>query len=133
MLAAKDRVVLISGANRGIGLALANNLHAKGYRLSLGVRDATAMAKHVAAMDPARVHVAAYEAKDWASHEAWVAAAVARFGRIDALVNNAGIGVSMTIRTANEQALDDMWAVNCKAPINMIRCALPHLEASGSG
>jgi NAD(P)-dependent dehydrogenase (short-subunit alcohol dehydrogenase family) len=39
----------------------------------------------------------------------------------------------MTLRTVNEAALDEIWAVNCKAPVNMIHCALPHLEASGSG
>ena len=133
MLAAKDRVVLISGANRGIGLALANNLYAKGYSLSFGVRDATAIARHVAAMDPARFHVAPYDAKDWSSHKAWVDAAVERYGRIDVLINNAGISPKMTLRDVDESALDEIWAVNCKAPVNMIHCALPHLEASGSG
>jgi NAD(P)-dependent dehydrogenase (short-subunit alcohol dehydrogenase family) len=49
------------------------------------------------------------------------------------LVNNAGISFGMTIRNATEHQLDEIWAVNCKAPLNMIRCALPHLEASGHG
>ena len=49
------------------------------------------------------------------------------------LINNAGMGSDVTLRDASEAALDDIWAVNCKAPLNMIRCALPHLEASGSG
>ena len=133
MLETTGRVVLISGANRGIGLALTQNLYAKGYSLSLGVRDAPSLAKLTARMDPARIHTARYDAKDWSTHAAWVAAAVERFGRIDVLINNAGAGVSMTLRTANEAALDEIWAVNCKAPVNMIHCALPHLEASGSG
>src|SRR6185503_17936454 len=111
MLDPKGRVVLISGANRGIGLALTQNLYAKGYSLSLGVRDAASLARVTADMDPARIHVARYDAKDWSTHAAWVAAAVERFGRIDVLINNAGIGVTMTLRTASEAALDEIWAV----------------------
>ena len=133
MIDPTGRVILLSGANRGIGLALAQVLYAKGYSLSLGVRNVGSLSATVADMDPARVHTAKYDASDWQSHEAWVRSAVARFGRIDVLVNNAGIGTGMSIRNANEAEIDAMWAVNCKAPLNMIRCALPHLEASGAG
>ena len=79
------------------------------------------------------MHGARYDATDWASHDAWVKAAIERYGRIDVLINNAGISRNMTIRNADEATLDEIWAVNCKAPLNMIRCALPHLEASGTG
>ncbi len=133
MLAPDGRVVMISGANRGIGLALANVLYAKGYTLSLGARDPDGLAAATAAMDPARILRARYDAADWAVQAAWVDATVARFGRIDALINNAGISVDVTLRDADEPALDAIWAVNCKAPLNMIRCALPHLEAGGAG
>ena len=127
------RVVLISGANRGIGLALTGVLYAKGYTLSLGARDLASLSRLAASMDPARVHTGRYDARDWQSHAAWVDAVMQRFGRLDVLINNAGISMNMTIRNAEESALDEIWAVNCKAPLNMIRCALPHLEASGSG
>jgi NADP-dependent 3-hydroxy acid dehydrogenase YdfG len=133
MLAPTGRVVLISGANRGIGLALAQVLYAKGYTLSLGARSPPSLVRATAIMDPERIHLAAYDANDWAGQAAWVAAAKDRFGRIDVLINNAGMNSKMTIRNASEAALDEIWAVNCKAPLNMIRCALPHLEASGSG
>jgi NADP-dependent 3-hydroxy acid dehydrogenase YdfG len=133
MLAPTGRVVLISGANRGIGLALAQVLYAKGYTLSLGARDVSSLTRSTAAMDPARVHRVRYDAGDWQGQAAWVAAATDRFGRIDVLINNAGMSSAMTLREASEAALDEIWAVNCKAPLNMIRCALPHLEASGNG
>jgi NAD(P)-dependent dehydrogenase (short-subunit alcohol dehydrogenase family) len=129
----EGRVFLVSGANRGIGLAIAEELYARGCRLSLGVRDASSLATFVATREPARVQVAAFDAESWASQAAWVDSAVARFGRIDGLINNAGISLGMTLRDADEAALDRIWAVNCKAPLNMIRCALPHLEASGQG
>jgi NADP-dependent 3-hydroxy acid dehydrogenase YdfG len=133
MIDPKGRVALISGANRGIGLALAQVLYAKGYTLSLGARDLASLSRVTAPMDAARVHAHRYDAGDWPGQAAWVAAAMQRFGRIDVLINNAGIGSGMTIRDADEAELDLIWAVNCKAPLNMIRCALPHLEASGSG
>ena len=133
MIDPKDRVVLISGASRGIGRAVAQTLHAKGYTLSLGARDPSTLAVVTANMDLARVHTARYDAAEWSCHDEWIDGAIARFGRIDALVNNAGISRDITLRTATEAALDEVWAINCKAPLNMIRCALPHLEASGAG
>lgn len=133
MLTHEGRVVLVSGASRGIGKAVAEKLHADGYNLSLGGRDLKLLAALSSGWDPARVHLARYDASDWSSHAAWVEGAVARYGRIDALVNNAGMNSFMTIRDAEEAVLDEVWAVNVKAPLNMIKCALPHLEASGSG
>jgi NAD(P)-dependent dehydrogenase (short-subunit alcohol dehydrogenase family) len=115
MLDLTDRVFLISGANRGIGLAVAEVLYTRGCRLSLGVRDPKSLDGFIAARDAARIHVARYDAENWNSHAAWVETAASTFGRIDGLVNNAGIGVTMTIRDADEAALDRIWAVNCKA------------------
>ena len=133
MLDPHGRVILISGATRGIGLAIARTLHAKGYTLSLGARDPSALTTVIADMDPTRVMTARYDAADWSSHEKWVEQTVERLGRIDGLVNNAGVSIPVSIRTADEKDLDELWAINCKAPLSMIRCALPHLEASGSG
>jgi NAD(P)-dependent dehydrogenase (short-subunit alcohol dehydrogenase family) len=133
MLDLKDRVFLVSGANRGIGLAIAEALYARGARLSLGVRDAKSLAAFVASRNAGRIHAARYDAEDWLTHESWVSAAADCFGRIDGLINNAGISLAMSIREADEKALDRIWAVNCKAPLSMIRCALPHLEATGEG
>lgn len=133
MLSPDQRVILVSGASRGIGKSVAERLHADGYSLSLGGRDPKALAAMVEGWDQARVHVAAYEGGDWTTHRAWVDAAAARYGRIDGLVNNAGMNSSMTIRDAEEAILDEVWAVNVKAPLNMIKCALPYLEASGAG
>ena len=58
---------------------------------------------------------------------------MARFGRIDGLVNNAGMVVRVRIEDERDAELDRMWAVNVKAPLSMIRTALPHLRRSGAG
>jgi NAD(P)-dependent dehydrogenase (short-subunit alcohol dehydrogenase family) len=133
MLDLTDSVFMISGANRGIGLTCAEVLYDRGCRLSLGVRDARSLDGFLAARDAARVHVGHYRAEDWSSHARWVEETAIRFGRIDGLINNAGISSTITLRDADEASLDQVWAVNCKAPLNMIRCALPHLEATGRG
>jgi NAD(P)-dependent dehydrogenase (short-subunit alcohol dehydrogenase family) len=59
---------------------------------------------------------------------AWVEATAARFGRIDGLVNNAGILHPLDLRSGDESLLDEMWAVNVRAPFRLIRLALPHRE-----
>ncbi|MCK6449275.1 MAG: SDR family NAD(P)-dependent oxidoreductase [Alphaproteobacteria bacterium] len=133
MLDPKGRVVMVSGANRGIGLAIARSLHDKGYTLSLGARDQAALERATAGFDAGRVLRCAYDAAKPPTNEAWVAATVDRFGRIDAVVNNAGIAPLVKIEDADESKLDQLWAINVKAPLRMIRLALPHLRRSGSG
>ena len=128
MLAPEGRVIMISGANRGIGRAIALCLLDKGYSLSLGARDAAAIV-----IDGKAVMSHRYDATDAASNEAWVAATVARFGRIDGLVNNAGVALDAAIEDADEIAYDRMWEINVKGPLRMTRLALPHLRACGSG
>ena len=72
MLSPESRVVMVSGANRGIGLAVARCLHAKGYRLSLGGRDAEKIEAALGGLDPSRVINVAFDARDRASCAAWV-------------------------------------------------------------
>ena len=79
-----SRVAMISGASRGIGAAIAERLGATGWTLSLGMRSPKPVGD-------ALVH--AYEAGSRDAEAEWVAATLARFGRIDALVCNAGISV----------------------------------------
>ena len=132
MLSPEGRVVLISGANRGIGQAIARCLHDKGYGLSLGARDVAALEEACTGYDADRLQVQAYDALDPGSDAAWVEAALARFGRIDALVNNAGIVTPARIED-DDAAFDRLWAVNVKAPLRMIRLCLPALRGAGSG
>ncbi|MCH7929025.1 MAG: SDR family NAD(P)-dependent oxidoreductase [Proteobacteria bacterium] len=133
MLSPQGRVIMVSGANRGIGLAVARCLHGKGYGLSLGGRDTEALEAAVADLGAERLMTHRYDALDRASSEAWVAATVARFGRIDGLVNNAGIVLHLTVEDDDEEAFDRLWAVNVKGPLRMIRLALPYLKESGEG
>jgi NADP-dependent 3-hydroxy acid dehydrogenase YdfG len=133
MLSPEGRVVMVSGANRGIGLAVAHCLHAKGYRLSLGGRDVAKLTTALDGFDTSRIIAVAFDARDRASCEAWVERTVSHFGRIDGLVNNAGIALTAGIEDDDEAAYDAMWEVNVKGPLRLIRLALPYLRRSGSG
>lgn len=133
MLSPEGRVVMVSGANRGIGLAVARCLHAKGYRLSLGARDAAKLDAALGGLDRSRVLTANFDARDRASCETWVERTAGHFGRIDGLVNNAGIALGVGIDDDDEAAYDAMWEVNVKGPLRLIRLAMPHLRRSGSG
>ncbi|NTE53782.1 SDR family NAD(P)-dependent oxidoreductase [Agrobacterium tumefaciens] len=126
------RVALVTGAGRGIGLAIARELAEHGYRLSLGARDTAALE---AAFGPegGQFHYAHFDAYEPANAQAWVNGAVARFGRIDALINNAGLGERVSLMDDNDEALDRLFAVNVKAPLRMTRLCLPHLEQTGTG
>lgn len=128
MLDPAGRVAMVSGASRGIGRAIAERLRARGFRISAGVRDPKSVA-------PAEdVLVQRYDATRAEDAPAWVEATMARFGRIDALVNAAGISSPrVRLDEPDETSLDGMLLVNVKGPLRLIRAALPHLKAGGEG
>ncbi|MBW4708396.1 SDR family NAD(P)-dependent oxidoreductase [Roseobacter sp. YSTF-M11] len=124
-------IAMVSGAGRGLGAAIADRLLTDGWSLSLGLRDTTQAARFD--VDADRLLVSPFDATDPASADAWVQATASRFGRIDALVNNAGILRMVDFEQGSEDDLDALWAINVKAPFRLIRAALPHLKASGTG
>lgn len=133
MLDPAGRVVMVSGANRGIGAAVARQLYDSGYSLSLGARRPDELQAFLDGRDESRITVCRYDAEDRATHSAWTDETISRFGRLDGLVNNAGIAIRYRVEDDDEEVLDRLWAVNVKAPMSMIRLALPHLRKAGSG
>ncbi len=121
---------MISGANRGIGAAIATTLAETGWTLSLGVRSPAEMGQPPGRDDTL---VQGYDARDRDSQKAWVAATVERFGRIDAVVANAGILIPKSVIEAEDHEIDDLYEVNVKAPMRLVRAAWPWLTATGRG
>jgi len=118
---------MISGAARGIGRAVLQRLLDAGCVVSAGVRNAAALPSH------ANLSAHPYDAGKPGSAEAWVSGTMQRHGRIDALVNAAGINPRGTLLDGDETAFDASWTVNAKGPMRVIRSAWPHLVASGTG
>jgi len=121
------RVAMISGAGRGIGAEIAAALARAGWRLSLGVRDPARL------VPPKGALVHRFDARDPGSERLWVEATAERFGRIDAIIANAGIMIPKTVIAADDADLDDLIQVNVKSPLRLVRAAWPHLVASGHG
>ena len=129
---------MVSGPARGLGLALAERLLADGYALSLGGRNTEAIEAVVAGWSEttdtgSAVSVHHFDATDGATARSWVAETVDAHGRIDVLVNNAGVLQTFELDDYDEAALDAMWQVNVKAPTLLTHLVLPHLRASGRG
>lgn len=127
MLNADGRVVMVSGASRGIGRAVVDRLLASGFTISAGMRDPRKLSQGE------RLMTHRYDAEEVGSAEAWVDATLARFGQVDAVVNAAGINPMVRVAGAGEDLLDEMWRVNVKGPLRVIRAALPHLAKCGHG
>lgn len=123
------RVAMISGAGRGIGAEIAAALARAGWRLSLGARDPAS----VIPPDGADALVHRFDARDPDSERLWAEATAERFGRIDAVIANAGIMIPKTVIAADDADLDDLIQVNVKSPLRLVRAAWPHLVASGHG
>ncbi len=129
MLKPNGRVIMISGANRGIGLATAQVLAAQGYTLSLGARQPDAI-DTTGMNDPMTFR---WDATERATSAGWAQATLDRFGRIDGVVMNAGVELGGPLEGDDEDAFDQMWEVNFKGPLRLVRATLPALRASGQG
>ncbi len=129
----KERVILVSGANRGIGRAIAERLAGAGYILSLGARRPEALEDVALTLGSRRILRHRYEAGDPQLAGQWVAETVKRFGRIDGLVNNAAVFHRFRVEDGDEAQLDEMWLVNVKGPLRLFQAAFPHLKRSGRG
>lgn len=141
---ARTRTLLVSGASRGIGRAIARRLLLEGHRLSLGLRAPLPPARWLAAEQlPAglvdRLQIAPYDALAPAgadaSAERWVEAASRRYGGVDGLVHSAGIfsRVGLCYQPGEEEELRRVLDVNLLGPWRLSRAAWSWLLASGDG
>jgi NAD(P)-dependent dehydrogenase (short-subunit alcohol dehydrogenase family) len=128
------RAALITGGSSGIGLAVAAMLADEGYALTLSARDP---AKLAAAADGLRalgadVAVAAADLSDAERAAAVVADHEATYGRLDVLVQSAGIGFHRPLRRQPVKALDLEIGLNFRTPFVVLQAALPMLLRAGA-
>jgi NAD(P)-dependent dehydrogenase (short-subunit alcohol dehydrogenase family) len=131
-MGARERIAVVTGAANGIGLATVTLLWQRGWRVVLADLDGPRAEKERAALDPAgqdSLAVAA-DVTDTAAVEAMVAATTGRFGRIDALVNNAGGPVSAPVELLSDEAWTSALDVNLSSALRCSRAALPALRRS---
>jgi NADP-dependent 3-hydroxy acid dehydrogenase YdfG len=127
-----DKVVAITGATAGIGAASARALAAEGAKVVLGARREGRLQQLTEELGD-RAAVVPMDVRDPAGAEQLVATAVERFGRLDALVANAGIGAYGGIMDLTDEQLRVMMDTNIAGTVWPIRAAVPRLLAAGGG
>ena len=130
-----NKVVLITGGSSGIGEATARQLAANGARVVLGARRTARLEAIAEDIKKAggTVRVRALDVADRDNVEAFAAFAEAEFGRIDVLVNNAGV---MPLSPLSARKIDEwnwMIDVNIRGVLHGIAAVLPRMEAQGHG
>jgi 2-dehydro-3-deoxy-D-gluconate 5-dehydrogenase len=129
------KVAIVTGGNGGIGLGMARGLAAVGARIVIAARNAEksdAAVRELRALGGAALAVAV-DVTDEAAVDGMVAEAIARCGRLDILINNAGINIRKPVQ---DLALDEWRRVidtNLTSAFLCSRAAYPHLRAAGSG
>jgi len=129
-----DRAAIITGASRGIGLALAETLADEGYGVTISARKPDtlkAAAERLRGMG-AEVEAVAANLADADAVTAIVARHRERFGRLDVLVNNAGIGIGATATDHQAKHVDLQLGVNVRAIVLLYRESIEMLRAAGA-
>jgi 3-oxoacyl-[acyl-carrier protein] reductase len=135
-LGLKGRAAVITGGSVGIGLAIAEGLAAEGVDLLLSARDGarlTREAERIASAHGVRVETVAGDVSTPEAAEAIVAAAEARFGGVDILINNAGTGSNETIQEAPDSKWDFYWELHVMAAVRLARGLVPGMKRRGGG
>ena len=130
------KVVAITGAGSGIGRALAVELGRRGALLALCDVEAKALAGTVALViddSDAEVHCVVVDIASRAAVDAWAAEVVDRFGRVDVLVNNAGVAVTGDFGDLSVEDMEWIVGINFWGVVHATQAFLPHLIASGDG
>lgn len=140
----EGKVALVTGGGRGIGRGIALAMAEAGADVVIndlgasldGRQDGEQPAREVAGLIEAmggRAVVDGGSVADWDAAQRMVETAVQAFGRIDIVVNNAGILRDVMFHRMTEQEFDDVLAVHLKGSFNVSRAAAPHFKAQGSG
>lgn len=123
-----QRTVLVTGASSGIGMAVVSQFAAQGWNVVATMRE------------PARAHVAGdnvlvvrLDVQDCASIDDAIAAGIARFGRIDTLVNNAGFSLMGVFESIPRDKIQEQFDVNVFGVMDVTRAMLPHFRTNGGG
>jgi short-subunit dehydrogenase len=130
-----NRVVILTGATQGIGRAAAYTLAQAGCKLALAARTADALHTLVAELGQAGYDVVAFptDMGDTAQAADLARKTAAAFGKIDVVINNAGIGVRDRVLDLQVAEARRVMEVNYLGPLALIQAALPYLKANPEG
>jgi NAD(P)-dependent dehydrogenase (short-subunit alcohol dehydrogenase family) len=134
MNSASQKVALVTGAARGIGLAAAKRFLADGWRVALLDIEGALLESALAALkQPDNTLALTCDVSDAAGVTKAIAAITGRFGRLDALVNNAGIAVFTPVLETSDADWSRIMAVNLTGPFLCTKAAAPVMREHGGG
>ncbi|WP_136684038.1 SDR family NAD(P)-dependent oxidoreductase [Falsirhodobacter xinxiangensis] len=127
------KVALVTGSNRGIGLATAKLFAEAGASVLLTARHETDEVRALVASDPARFAWLAADVTDPTIGEKLTEATLDKFGRLDVLVNNAGVAANGNFHEFDDEQLEFIMGTNFTAPFRIARAAIKPMLAQGGG
>jgi NAD(P)-dependent dehydrogenase (short-subunit alcohol dehydrogenase family) len=134
MTPSPQKVALVTGAARGIGLATARRFLAEGWRVALLDIEAELLQKAAASLQNAESTLALHcDVSDAAQVGGAVNQVAKRFGRLDALINNAGVAVFAPLLETSDADWNRILAVNLTGPFICTKAAVPLLRETGNG
>lgn len=128
----EDKVVLVTGSTMGIGKAIAERAVAEGARVlvhGLEREEGEALCQALGGAATCALHID--DLSDPEAAPRTVRAAVDAFGKLDVLINNAGLVVTGRLEDSGAKEFDHVMAINARAPFLLIKAAYPHLKESG--
>jgi len=128
-----DRVLLVTGASTGIGAATARAAAAAGWKVVLGARSEDKLEQLAAELGGDSALAQRCDVTSWDDQQAFVAAAIERFGSVDALFANAGFGAARGFLKEDPDHWREMVLTNVLGPALSIRAVLPHFREQRSG
>jgi len=128
------KVALVTGGSRGIGLAIARALVADGARVAITGRSAAHLSSArpaIEAAGPGSVETLQADVRRYAEVQRAVDAVVSRFGGLDIVVNNAGVGIFADVASMTPDQWAEVIETNLTGVFNVCHAALPHLRGRG--
>jgi NAD(P)-dependent dehydrogenase (short-subunit alcohol dehydrogenase family) len=136
MQSLRGKVAFVTGGSKGIGLAIARALVADGVKVAISGRDAarlSAARPSIEAAGPGSVETLQADVRRYDEVQAALAATVARFGGLDVLVNNAGVGIFAPVASMTRDQWLEVIETNLTGVFNACHAALPHLRSRRGG
>jgi len=132
----RGQVAIVTGGSRGIGRAIAHALVANGANVVITGRsetDLSAARRSIEGAGPGAIETLRADVRVYGDAERTTSATVERFGGLDIVVNNAGVGVFANVADMTPTQWSDVIETNLTGVFNMCHAALPHLRHRGGG
>jgi NAD(P)-dependent dehydrogenase (short-subunit alcohol dehydrogenase family) len=136
MQSLKGKVAFVTGGSRGIGLAIARALIAEGVQVAITGRNESLLSSarpQLEAAGPAAVETLRADVRQYGDVERAVSATVTRFGGLDIVVNNAGVGIFSNVSDMTPAQWSEVIDTNLTGPFNVCHVAIPHLRRRRGG